>query len=621
MIATAERLLSQFQPERSQSLEMSNHQPSQSNDTQASTAVNIPPYEPPKLSEGFNDSEINVDENIVDNENWIVDHLAQIERLRGAIASHEAVIAGARAQPKLKVNNVAHSSGAYMSWALLPSSPMTQRTFSGATRPIATAKRAAASELSSASHKKGRAATMGSRTVSFPVPLANKYDILGDGPLTAGPNRDSSSMGGSSGANNATNTPGKPMGAKNKVKPVNESSNTPRDCLIQQQQVPKPIKPAPVIATHTSSRIVMHKIANCKKTDGSDIRYSVRIRGEDVMINPTSIEDREAIIKCLKDSGAEFYTHAQKKAGLFVSILRGLPPVDTKEVVDALTNEYDLTPDLVIGIPTWSTTSQLFRVEFSQPNMKQNIAEMKYLACHRISWERPKKKSTGPTTCHNCAMHGHGKSGCHRGAVCVFCGAGHTLADCELIDTENAIPSCAHCAARDMEFHHRADDSGCPHLIEYINRRSRPKKTLNKPTHIAHANSGAIAAPSRQRRRFSSPSPVRRTDSSALGASSYADVIHGHKRAPARSGSPGRQSAHSSHYQAGVNKSGGNSGSLDMLNTMFNQQEQLLPADSQQLMSNQQVFAILLQAIDQLRRCRTRLDQAAVIAHILSQCQ
>lgn len=250
--------------------------------------------------------------------------------------------------------------------------------------------------------------------------------------------------------------------------------------------------------------------------------------------------------------------------------------------------------------------------------MKQIIGQINYLACHRISWERPKKKRSGPTTCHRCAMHGHGMSGCYRGAVCVFCGAGHTLAECNLIETANATPSCAHCAAKDMEFEHRADDSECPHLIEYADRRNRPKQNPNQ----VQASSHEPVPSYRQSRRVPSPSPVRHNNTSVAGSGpgsgSYSDVVKGRSRSPARSRLPGKRPVTQASFQIGANKS--YSSSLNMLNAMFEQQQEHPPDETEQLLSNQELFSILMQAIEHLRRCRNRLDQTAVIAYILSQC-
>lgn len=185
------------------------------------------------------------------------------------------------------------------------------------------------------------------KNVSFAPPLVNRFEILDNQPSTSTKAGPSSSVIDDSVIFGAVNSSSKQIsGRANTVFPSSSTHNPTVDRSKQLQQEPKQQKVALVIATHTTSRQVMSKIAACKKADGSDIIYSVRIRGDDVKVNPASIADRDTIIKYLKDTATEFYTHTQKKAGMFVTILRSLPPVDTKDVADALAKEYDLAPDM-----------------------------------------------------------------------------------------------------------------------------------------------------------------------------------------------------------------------------------------------------------------------------------
>lgn len=210
---------------------------------------------------------------------------------------------------------------------------------------------------------------------------------------------------------------------------------------------------------------------------------------------------------------------------------------------------------------------------------------------HIIKWQPYKPSRKGPTQCYRCMLYGHGISQCMRFAVCSLCSGNHLTNTCTKItkDATNPVYKCYNCASAQLPAHnHKATDPNCPYRAKYEaaikNARDKNKythTTNNIQTHTPQTNTN------NDHRYVPAPQPPPTN-------TSYANTARA-------SNTNTRSQAPPSHTQP----------------NNFADPQQSSAENNGNLWSLAEVTDLLLNSINELKACKTKLDQLKVIANLL----
>lgn len=131
-------------------------------------------------------------------------------------------------------------------------------------------------------------------------------------------------------------------------------------------------------------------------------------------------------------------------------------------------------------------------------NSKAQVLRIRRLRSIVVYWRKPLKSNKGPTQCTKCAMYGHGAKNCFRKNICIACGGDHDAATCQVNKTPqegSAVYKCFNCIKNKLKnSSHRADDPRCPSRKDYLQIRvnirnkmrpmqnSRPRQSIDQTT-------------------------------------------------------------------------------------------------------------------------------------------
>lgn len=335
----------------------------------------------------------------------------------------------------------------------------------------------------------------------------------------------------------------------------------------------KPSKPQPVIVTDKNCRIdnILSEIGiekfNCKIMS---IGSKVFLDNDNDFIKFSSY---------LVNKHIEHFTYASKDKKVCKVVLSGLPTLPT-EMVAADLALLNIKPDQIIQMTTkvHNPHRALYLIHLNgNETTFQDVQKIKSI-CHTIvKWSMFKPRFKGPTQCRNCGMYGHGTRNCHRKSACSLCAScEHNQFDCPLKQLpKDASPvfKCSYCTSNKLQpTNHRASDPSCPARNVYIGARnsiaSKHGNNRNETTKTAsrrHIVVQSVPAPI--------PPPLKH---------SFRDVV-------ASSENENKQSTTTENL--GTNE--------DMFSTA-------------------ELFQIFTSAIEQIRNCRSKLDQIQVISNLLS---
>lgn len=298
-------------------------------------------------------------------------------------------------------------------------------------------------------------------------------------------------------------------------------------------------------------------------------------------------EDNGKIIAALDSLKINYFSHPNKVNKSFKLILCGLPVVETKDITDSLSATYNITPTKITMFNTNATTKlYLCYFEKSENVDVKTVTAIKSVYHHIISWKKFKPKNRGPTQCYKCCMYGHGISCCKRFAVCMLCSGNHVTKSCTNItrDTINPHFKCFNCLSAKLQHDHKANDLDCPFRAKYIAaiEKARDKNQQRHVSRMTAQNPHATRALNNDGPFLIAPTPPPLTLSFAQAAS----------RAPINI-QPNRHNTESSStntYQEDANND---------------------------LWSISEVTQLLLKSINELKLCKSKLDQLTVIANLL----
>lgn len=240
--------------------------------------------------------------------------------------------------------------------------------------------------------------------------------------------------------------------------------------------------------------------------------------------------------------------------------------------------------------------NKLYLIHFNADEVnKKTLETVKYVYHHVIKWSPYKPKNKGPTQCLKCLWYGHGISGCQRYTASMLCAGQHLTKNCPThsdktnTNTNNNF-KCFNCMSAKIQHNHKANDVNCPFRQKYEEARNkaRSKTTTNKQSQPNASSFVAAPVPPPQHASYADSMRVQTTSIPASNSQAHTNT---------------RQS-HTSTSQSSTNTfPGGN------LNANAN--------PSSNLWTFAECSNILFNSIENLQKCKSKLEQLQVIAQLL----
>lgn len=341
----------------------------------------------------------------------------------------------------------------------------------------------------------------------------------------------------------------------------------------------KPPRVAPIIVTDFNANIQLI-------TSELNLNYDLKIMSIGRKILPQSADDKNKITEALKSAKVNFFSHPDASNGTFKAILSGLPEIPIEEIASCLQTAHELTPSKIVMFNSKSF-NKLYLCHFDKSNVNMKVLNaIKSVYHHIVTWLPYKPKRVGPTQCYRCCMYGHGISTCNRYAVCMLCSGNHTTKECTAYTQTDAnnIYKCFNCASANIKHDHKANDSSCPFRAKYEETRdnARAKRTNKSTTKRQSPPLGNTASNNNTKIFTSAPAPPLLTESYASAVRSNRNI---HPQSQDQSSIP------HAHTHA--------------------------PDSNSNLWSFAEVTTLLLNSINELKQCKSKLDQLKVIAKLL----
>lgn len=321
-------------------------------------------------------------------------------------------------------------------------------------------------------------------------------------------------------------------------------------------------KPPPLVVTDQQSKIDKILLEN-----GIN-KFNLKIMTIGTKVILDNSEDYDKISTHLNNAKIDHFSYASKDKKLRKVVLSGLPVMDI-ELIKSELNSLNIQPELIIQMKTRNPNPHraLYLIHInSQQITFADLQNIKSISRTIVRWSQYRPKHNGPTQCRNCAMYGHGTSNCHRKPTCSLCAnTEHNQSSCPLNNLpQDASPmyKCSYCVKNNLQnVNHKANDPKCPARMAYSNARrnvaTRQVDEKSKQSARQQYNVPMIPAPS--------PPPITRSFRDAVTQGSTSPVT-----------------------------------------------------ENEDLFTTTQLLQIFTNAVHDIKKCRTKLDQIQVITNLLS---
>lgn len=298
------------------------------------------------------------------------------------------------------------------------------------------------------------------------------------------------------------------------------------------------------------------------------LEYSIKNKSVGVSVHTTTKEDYDKVMKSLKSSKTGFFSHPGKEDKLQKFLLSGLCRMPIEDLQMEL-SAVNIKPEQILEITPRNmryTENILYLIQFKIGTINiQDLQKIRVIDHQIVRWEKYQSRRSGPTQCRNCQMYGHGTTYCHLPSNCLKCGGKHTTTSCN--EAPEAIKKCANCGKN-----HEANSKDCEARLHYL----AVKNSIN---HNNVKKSNAQSKP-----QFV-PAPPR----PALNQG-WSQTVKGNPP------SPQQQQFHQQQHTAQSNSQ--------------NQQP------TEELLSSEECFKILIDMTAALKSCRTRSEQIQALSKL-----
>lgn len=260
---------------------------------------------------------------------------------------------------------------------------------------------------------------------------------------------------------------------------------------------------------------------------------------------------------------------------MFKVVMYGHPKTDPNDLKSYFVKELNIETNAVYEIKTKSgdPNNAIFLFHFNKSAITMSdLSKVKVVNHTVVRWAPYSPKLKGPTQCRSCTMYGHGAENCHRKPICLYCASTtHEANKCALNPLNPAAAKsgtvfrCHSCHSKQLPSNHMANDPMCPERNNYLAIRNN-LNSRNARKQNSNRNESQFVHPTNNSRikRNVPPNLTRPT-------LSYADSVK----------------------QSNLNE------------------------DSGDLFSMTDLLSIFKNAVNDLKKCRSKLDQIQVIASLL----
>lgn len=346
----------------------------------------------------------------------------------------------------------------------------------------------------------------------------------------------------------------------------NNVASTSKDVKKSIEVSKKVYKPSPIIITDVSKKLM----AVDKLKDFNFSEYSIKNMSVGFKILLNSDSDFQSFSNYLLDQNIEFYSHSTKNEKIFKVILYGLPKVDISVIKNDL-QDHNVIPISIDELQSKfsNENNAVYLLKFQANCVTLSFLKKIKCICHTIvKWKPYSNKFKGPTLCRNCSMFGHGASNCHRRYVCSLCASNdHNMDNChfnKVPNKENIAFKCFNCFNKKLPANHRANDINCPCRSNYLEIRNKNKHNIIQNHRIS-------------------------TNSFQLDNNNF----------PVINSSAGNQ----------------NNTSINLNQNNLTYANQVKAKND--LFSLDELLSIFYTAVDQLKQCKSKLDQIQVISSLI----
>ena len=322
--------------------------------------------------------------------------------------------------------------------------------------------------------------------------------------------------------------------------------------------LPKNMPPITALKTSTDT---LFGIMKDHKID----KFSVRKISIGHKIFCENMADCEKLLAELKSRKLEHFSYTPKHSRPLKAILSGLDRMDPAKLKEGL-NQLGLQ---CVDVKLIHRSSELSReIILYLVYFKKGTTSVKLLREHfsnlnhvRVKWDYQSKKANRITQCYNCQMFGHGSSNCNVKTFCSICAGPHATANCDATSVK-----CVNCGGP-----HKSTDINCPNRAKYSELRNRYSRNTS--------------------RNRSPYQPNLQVNSNQI----FCDSSHSNNRAS------GFHSTYANAVRYGTNNNANNI-SLEL--------------SSNDLFSLNELKALTLELIENLRNCKSKTEQFNVITNL-----
>lgn len=214
-------------------------------------------------------------------------------------------------------------------------------------------------------------------------------------------------------------------------------------------------KPPPIFVAGVQNITPLTELLEVLAPEKHDIKL---LNPEEIKIQAKDPDTYRLIVNALSEKQQEFHTYKMKADRSYRTVLRGLHPSTSIEVIKNEIEKYGHSVCNIYNLQNRMTKKPLplFFIDINPQANNKEIFNITKLFHTIVSFEPPHKKREIPQ-CISCQRYGHTSKYCNRKPRCVKCAGDHHTKDCQRKTKDGAV-KCVLC-----QENHPANYKGCAH--------------------------------------------------------------------------------------------------------------------------------------------------------------